>query len=269
MPGPEAGTPGLPVRSPEVKQMVTVTAGNVSTITLTTRFVKTINMRRGKAGLWRTLFFFLSRYPLAETAAAERAAEPSLRSIKGRVVSSDGQPVSSINVSAVAMGKRPEAREMRGGLFSQTTTDEHGNFQFDGLQPAAYAISASSPGYVTLQPQDESSPNIYRLGDVAQITLVKGGVITGKVTAGDDEALTAVEVSAMRIGSIDGELDLFPGTSGAVGFGRSFRTDDRGIYRLYGLAPGAYIVRASAPRNGGAKPIAIAGSADLSSLSDS
>ncbi len=215
-----------------------------------------MNMRRGKAGLWPGLFFFLLSLPsLAQTAAPQKAAEPSLRSIKGRVVSSDGQPVSSIQVNAIAMGKRPEAREMRGGLFSQTTTDEHGNFQFDGLQPAAYAISASSPGYVTLPPQGESSPNIYRLGDVAQITLVKGGVITGKVTAGDDEALTAIEVSAMRIGSVDGELDLFPGTSGAgVGFGRSFRTDDRGVYRLYGLAPGAYIVRASAPRSGGGGP---------------
>lgn len=215
-----------------------------------------MNMRRGNAGLWPALFFFLLSLPsLAQTGAPQKVAEPSLRSIKGRVVSSDGQPVSSIQVSAVAMGKRPEAREMRGGLFSQTTTDEHGNFQFDGLQPAAYAISASSPGYVTLPPQGESSPNVYRLGDVAQITLVKGGVITGKVTAGDDEALTAVEVSAMRIGSIDGELDLFPGSSGAgVGFGRTFRTDDRGTYRIYGLTPGSYIVRASAPRNGGPNP---------------
>ncbi len=35
MPGPQAERPGPPVRLPEVKQMVTVTAGNVSTITLT------------------------------------------------------------------------------------------------------------------------------------------------------------------------------------------------------------------------------------------
>jgi hypothetical protein len=62
--------------------------------------------------------------------------------------------------------------------------------------------------------------------------------------------LTGVSVSATRIGDLEGEEDdqvVFQD------FGRNWRTDDRGIYRIYGLIPGSYVVQAGG-RSGGPGP---------------
>src|SRR5262249_45611318 len=165
-------------------------------------------------------------------------------SIKGHVIGDDGQPMANIPVIAAPVGRAAARRQGPAGQGAQTNTDDDGNFEFEGLTPASYVISASAPGYITPPPplEDENSAGVYRVGDFASITLVKGGVITGKVMNIAGEPLTGVSVNATRIGGIDGEEDdqvVFQG------FGRNWRTDDRGVYRIYGLVPGAYIVQAS------------------------
>ncbi len=169
------------------------------------------------------------------------ATQVVIGSIKGRVVDSEGQPAANISVTAFPIGRRPEGRPGGGGQPAQAMTDEEGNFQIDGLSPASYSIASSAPGYITLPPENEESAGVYRLGDFASITLVKGGVITGKVMSADGEPLTGVSVNAVRTGNLEGEEDFSPVTAG---FGRNWRTDDLGVYRIYGLAPSSYVVRA-------------------------
>ncbi|MGE0128655.1 MAG: carboxypeptidase regulatory-like domain-containing protein [Blastocatellales bacterium] len=160
-------------------------------------------------------------------------------SIKGRVIGEDGQPMANIPVAAISIGR--SAARRAGGQSPQTNTDDDGAFEFEGLAPASYAISASAPGYITPPPEGENSAGVYRVGEFANITLVKGGVITGKVTNSAGEPLTGVSVYAVRVGGVDGEADNQPVFQG---FGRNWRTDDRGVYRIYGLVPGAYIIQA-------------------------
>lgn len=170
-------------------------------------------------------------------------------SIKGRVTGNDGQPMASIPVMAIPFGRSGIRRQGSGqpvAMPSQTVTDEEGNFEFPNLAPSSYSISASIPGYVAPMPEssdgeEENLNNLYRLGEFANITLVKGGVITGKVRNANGEPLTGVSVSAIRIGNANGEADEL---SAARSFGRNWRTDDRGVYRIYGLIPGSYIVQA-------------------------
>jgi protocatechuate 3,4-dioxygenase beta subunit len=171
-------------------------------------------------------------------------------SIKGRVIGDDGQPMANIPVVAVSIGRSVARRP--GAQAAQTNTDDDGNFEFEGLAPASYAISASAPGYITPPPEDENSLGVYRLGEFANITLVKGGVITGKVTNVFGEPLTGVSVNAVRVAGIDGQTDNQPVSQG---FGRNWRTDDRGVYRIYGLIPGAYIVQAGGGSGFGQNPI--------------
>src|SRR5262249_58863460 len=120
---------------------------------------------------------------------------------------------------------------------------------FEGLAPSYYGTSASAPVYITPPPiEDGESSGVYHIGDVADITRVRGGVITGKVTNAVGEPLTGVSVNAIRVGGLDGEADnqlVFQG------FGRNWRTDDRGVYRVYGLIPGSYIVQAGGSRGAG------------------
>jgi len=195
-----------------------------------------------------SLTFALAQQPAApansdSTKEQKEQKEPKAGSIKGRVVGDDGQPMANIPVIAAPVGRAAARRQGPAGQGAQTDTDDDGNFEFEGLTPASYVISASAPGYITPPPvlDDENSAGVYRVGDFANITLVKGGVITGKVMNITGEPLTGVSVNATRVGGVDGEED-----DQAVfqGFGRNWRTDDRGIYRIYGLVPGAYIVQA-------------------------
>lgn len=168
-------------------------------------------------------------------------------SIKGRVIGEDGEPLAEVQVFAIAIGRAGERRLPGGNAPTEAITDEEGNFEIADLPPASYSISAFVPGYVAPPPDEESGLGIYRIGDFANIALIKGGVITGKITNANGEALTGVNVSAIRVADVNGENEdqALP-----QGFGRNWRTDDRGVYRIYGLAPGTYIVQAgSANRN--------------------
>lgn len=186
----------------------------------------------------------------AQQPATDKQETPKSGSIKGRVIGDDGQPLANIPVVAIPFGRAAVRRQGPGGpvaMPSQAVTDDEGNFEFVNLLPASYAISASTPGYVaplpeaTAEGEEENRSNLYRIGEVANISLVKGGVITGKVHNANGEALTGVSVSAIRIGNLNGEADEL---SAARGMARSWRTDDRGMYRIYGLTPGTYLVQA-------------------------
>ncbi len=194
----------------------------------------------------------------AQIAAPKEQPVPRRGTIKGRVLGDDGQPLAEVPVLASPIGRSAAARRpgLAGpggptGAPSQTTTDEEGNFTFENLIPATYSISATVPGYIAPPAEEESGAGIYHLGDLANITLVKGGVITGKIVNASGELLTGVSVNAIRTGNINGEEDgLLPQGTGQQGFGRTWRTDDRGLYRIYGLIPGTYIVQAGPPANG-------------------
>ncbi len=171
--------------------------------------------------------------------------------IKGRVVTEDGETLSGITVTANPIGgggNRPGRPGQGGGTFSQAMTDDEGNFLLDGLSPASYSLFAAAPGYITAPPDENSGANLYHPGEVVTLTLVKGGVITGKVYSQNGEALTGINVSATRIGGVNGEADNAPQTPGLR---QSWRTDDQGEYRIYGLATGSYLIQAGGRNNAG------------------
>lgn len=194
----------------------------------------------------------------AQQPATDKPELPKLGSIKGRVIGEDGQPLAGIPVMAIPIGARnagvfaqgPGRQSGQPSAPSQATTDDDGNFEFTNLLPASYAISASVPGYVAPLPEseEESRTGIYLVGEFASITLVKGGVITGKVFNPSGEPVTGISVIAIRIGNLNGEPDEL---SLARGFGRNWRTDDQGVYRIYGLIAGTYIVQAGQLGQGG------------------
>lgn len=191
-------------------------------------------------------------------AIAQDSAKPEQPALKsgsmtGRVLGDDGQPLAGIPVFAVPVGRTAAAGRRQGPAApAQTTTDDDGNFEFANLSPASYSISATVPGYIAPPADEETGASVYRPGDSVTITLIKGGVITGKVVNSTGETLTGVSVSAIRVGNVNGETDDQPLPQG---FGRAWRTDDRGIYRIYGLTSGSYIVQAGGRTGGGPNPL--------------
>ena len=88
-------------------------------------------------------------------------------------------------------------------------------------------------------PADPTAPTTYyRIGDSVNLQLTRGGVITGVVTNALGEPVIGVRVRATMIRDAKGQRPPMPF------FGPDQSTDDRGIYRLYGLVPGTYLVSA-------------------------
>ena len=158
--------------------------------------------------------------------------------ISGRVVTEDGQPVPRATVSIMASGKTNSPVSVN--------TDEEGNFRAEGLDAAAYVVSASASGYVT-RPRGEAGARragFNYIGEVVTVTMLKGGVITGRVVNGAGEPVVGVPVVAEQARDDDGRP--LPAPEKAATSSRR-QTDDRGVYRLYGLAPGSYVVYAGGP----------------------
>ncbi|HEU4765806.1 MAG TPA: carboxypeptidase regulatory-like domain-containing protein, partial [Pyrinomonadaceae bacterium] len=169
------------------------------------------------------------------TCVPTRAQEETTNgTINGRVVNDRGEPLPGASVTARAVGSY---------AGRMTTSDPEGNFRFTALEPALYMISSFAPAYVSTPP-DADTPAYYRIGDSARLELIRGGVITGTVTNAAGEPITGIRVRAIRIRDAKGKVSRTPQ------FGVAERTtDDRGIYRIYGISPGTYLVSAGGGGN--------------------
>jgi len=166
----------------------------------------------------------------AQEAASEQA--PRLSStITGRVIGQGGETTNGATAYALPVGIVAQPRS--------TAVDGSGNFKLDGLDPGVYSLSAALPGFVSAPPNSpEESRRYYHPGDSVTLTLIKGGVITGTVTTATNTPVVAAAVHAYRIKDLNGQAE-----SVAVQ-ARERQTDDRGIYRFYGLPPGTYVISA-------------------------
>lgn len=176
--------------------------------------------------------------------ARDAAATPQVGTglILGQVVTSDtGTPVRRARVSL-------SGADLRGARTA--TTDDEGRFVFTQLPAGRYTMSAVKNGYVSIAygakaPGRAGTP--IQLGDGQKLEakamlLPKGGVVTGVVHDEYGEPSPGTPVRAMRIVMRTGEKRLEQAGTDT--------TDDRGMYRIYGLQPGQYIVSAQ-PRNTG------------------
>ncbi|HXI61643.1 MAG TPA: carboxypeptidase-like regulatory domain-containing protein [Pyrinomonadaceae bacterium] len=178
----------------------------------------------------------------AQSSAPKPAATPN-RQITGRVVDSAGEPLAGASVSVSSISGNARGKS--------AIVDDRGDFKVAGLEPGLYAVFASMPGYVGNFPSTAiEGRNYYRVGDSVTLTLTKGGVITGTVT-GSNGPLVGLGVFATRVKDAAGKK-IFT----AIPSGYERRTDDRGVFRFYGLPPGAYILLAMRPRVGTILPSA-------------
>src|SRR5205085_11582750 len=91
---------------------------------------------------------------------------PSAGVISGRVLTTDGAPISDARVAVTRMGA---------ASLSQTRprVDGNGGFKTDVLEPGLYYVSAGAAGYVS-DPPPQGSPAYYHPGDSVTLTMIKG-----------------------------------------------------------------------------------------------
>lgn len=155
--------------------------------------------------------------------------------ITGRVMGDDGQPMEGASVSVGAIGNK----SLSG--WHQVTADDEGNFVIENLPPTAYTVQAGSTAFVL--PVVSTENKYYHLGDTVNFTLVKGGVITGQVTNAQGEPVIAAPIGIIRVRDAEGRKVSEQGW-----FSRPRKTDDRGMYRVFGLPAGRYLVLAGGKR---------------------
>jgi hypothetical protein len=182
--------------------------------------------------------------PARDTSArpATAAATAGTGGIGGHVVAADtGRPVKRARVFL-------SAAELGGGRGA--LTDDSGAFDFSDLPAGRYTITASKSGFIQLsygqrRPLQAGTP--LQLLDGQQLkgvdfALPRGGVISGRVSDENGDVMPGVNVQVMRYQYQQGDRRLVPAGQG--------QTDDRGVYRVWGLNPGDYYVSAVARNEG-------------------
>jgi hypothetical protein len=152
--------------------------------------------------------------------------------ISGTVVSDDldARPVRHARVTCTAP-------ELRDGVTA--VTDGSGRFNCEQLPPGRYSLAASRDGWMTARPSNPISIAANQHAAVV-IRMSRGAVITGIVMDAAGQPAVNVRVIAMRQVIANGERRL-------VGTGEGGAADDRGVYRIYGLPAGDYLVGAAPP----------------------
>jgi protocatechuate 3,4-dioxygenase beta subunit len=120
-------------------------------------------------------------------------------------------------------------------------TDEEGNYRLTNVAPGNYQVATVAPAFIVGEEQGRGQTLIITKDETIEnidFTLIRGGVITGKVTDSDGRPV------------VEEAVELYPVQGNAVQMNLrnsmelETRTDDRGIYRIYGLRPGNYRVAA-------------------------
>ncbi|HEV7395351.1 MAG TPA: carboxypeptidase-like regulatory domain-containing protein [Pyrinomonadaceae bacterium] len=117
-------------------------------------------------------------------------------------------------------------------------TDDEGVFRINEVTPGTYQLMSLAPAFVSVGEAARGKTLVIGEGETvegADLTLVRGGVITGKVTDADGHPVIEQRVNLLPADRPTDPRIRTPALANAI-------TDDRGIYRMYGLAAGRYKV---------------------------
>jgi len=168
--------------------------------------------------------------------------------ITGRVIDTAGRPVAGTFVDLVPVGS-PVKSALR------HETNEEGKFSFDGLSTGAYSLLVEDLSkldfFTDVQSDNFAGPRFWRPGDFAELVvpIEKPGIITGRVTGPTGEPVVEAIVRAFKVRDRQGRRVQSLSPLGDTIWQR--KTDDRGIYRIWWLDPGAYMISVGGAPSGG------------------
>ena len=182
--------------------------------------------------------------------------------ISGRVVStSTGTPIRGAEVRL----QSTDGRDTR-----LANTDEQGRFELRDLTPGGWSLRASKAGFVPQQSGQNhplEAATVIQIANgqrvTADVSLMRGAAIGGRVLDESGEPLPGVRVQALRSRTVRGQRQLAP--AGSVD-----ESDDTGAFRVYGLPAGEYYLGVALPEledpliRGGNVPVYYPGTRSIS-----
>ncbi|HEX8852135.1 MAG TPA: carboxypeptidase-like regulatory domain-containing protein, partial [Pyrinomonadaceae bacterium] len=180
--------------------------------------------------------------PCARVLAQQAKEAPA--TLTGRVTN-DGKGVGGVGVALIAGDRSPDRKPV-----ARASTDAEGNYRLTNIPPGRYQVVPLAPAFIVADLMTGFPPGkaiSLAAGETVEdidFRITRGGVITGRVTDADGRPVVAEQV---QIVSVDGNTP----SQRAVSFSGSFETDDRGVYRAYGLPAGRYRVSAGQDKNSG------------------
>lgn len=176
--------------------------------------------------------------PARTPVQASQTKEPTC-SISGRVTIG-GVPARGVTVLLLPAEDGPIDRPV-----AKATTDRDGRFQMTGVPAGQHLLQAFAPALI-VAPGDNM---MGRSGKVINITagealegmdiaLTRGAAITGRVSDADGQPLIQENVRLFAVTEQGRKVPIYlPYGQFSVS-----STDDRGVYRLFGVPPGRYIL---------------------------
>ena len=178
--------------------------------------------------------------PPREFSAKDIAPPTGAGAIAGAVIDLEKKPVRRAHVTIEGTG------DIR--LERTTITDDQGRFSVTDLPAGRFTVSAEKTGYPQVsygasRPFRAGSGIFLQAGQQARdivLTLAPGAGLTGVVYDEHGEPLPGVPVQAWEVRTaLSGERTIaFP----SAGVETQYTTDEQGRYRVYGLAPGDYVM---------------------------
>jgi hypothetical protein len=160
--------------------------------------------------------------------------------VSGRVTL-DGKASAGVEIVLLPDNNGPRTQ------LAKTSTDAEGRFRLNVEYAGRYRIMPVASAYVSTDAQSLARVITVAPGDDVTGTdfaLRRGGVITGQILTPDGRPAIAERIMltpAGETGQNRPTLDL----PAAI-----FETDDRGVYRIFGLPPGRYLVSAGTAGEG-------------------
>ncbi|MGH9906926.1 MAG: MSCRAMM family protein, partial [Pyrinomonadaceae bacterium] len=178
--------------------------------------------------VWALLILLIPVYTQSQTNPAKKSPASSVRgkvTIKGK------------GAAGITVGLRTGNYDGRRASRYKGVTDQEGNYRITNVQPGTYQVLPAAPAYVVSGEPGGKSLIIAEGESVEGVdfALARGGVITGRVT--DSEGRPLIE-EMVNLLPADTSNQPGPFIVGA----RHGQTDDRGIYRMFGIPEGKYRV---------------------------
>jgi hypothetical protein len=153
-------------------------------------------------------------------------------------------PASGITLALLPDRMGPMAQGQ--DITNRAVTDDKGEYRFTNVVAGRFRVTPLAEAFVitsgatSLGGQGGIAVTVSEGQTVSDIdfTLARGGVITGRVTDGDGRPVIAENLN-LTLMDANGQPRPF---NAGNRFG--YETDDRGVYRIYGLPAGRYLVSA-------------------------